>query len=118
MLRPPFASWSAVVACFLACLSSAAQVTLAGSTVELSGIHYYVPSKAVASVSASLSDSLHSGNSAVSTWLPITVVKAPGVGFGIAELQSTIKTFGVVDDVWNPGFLSGGVPNPTLDGID
>ena len=79
-----------------------------GSTIELGGVPYYVPSKSVASVTSTCYSQVLAGSKSVDTpWVPVTVVKATAGAFGVAELQSTLKTFGVTDDVWSTGFLSG-----------
>ncbi|KAL9607856.1 MAG: hypothetical protein Q9167_007270 [Letrouitia subvulpina] len=82
-------------------------VTLTGSTVEIHGIPYYVPGQPLASVSSALNTQALTGSKSVGApWIPVTVVKATSATFNTAALQSTLNSFGDLDDVWNTGFLS------------
>ena len=82
-------------------------VTSTGSTVEVGGISYYVPSKPLVTLPGS--NALYVTNSGAglpthSTWTPVTVVKT---AFGATDVQSTLNEFGKNDDVWSTAFLSG-----------
>ena len=75
-------------------------LTSTGSTVEVNGISYYLPGKPFTSISSSRAAGTGSS-------IPVTIVKTNSSGISISALQAVIKTFGEIDDVWNPGFSSG-----------
>ena len=90
-----------------------AAVVATGSTVELGGIPYYVPSKPFSSIPGVFDiASLAGGQSTGPSWLPITVLKSSAATIRATELQSSLKTFGDNDDVWTSEFLSSQRPAP------
>jgi hypothetical protein len=110
-----FALFLVATSFFLSSQTSASLLTSTGSTIELGGIPYYVSSKSFASVSSTFyTQALADGKSMGTPWIPVTVVKATSATFGTTELQSTLKTFGDIDDVWTTGFLSGQSPKPRV----
>ena len=92
--------------CFV--IAGPASVTSTGSTVELNGISYFVPSHPFTSIPGTLDvASLVGSKPTDSSWVPITVVKPSTQSFGISELQDVFKTYRETDDVWSSDFLAG-----------
>lgn len=79
----------------------------AGSTVDVDGIFYYVPSTPV----SNLGVSLHQLKAAVdpgNDLIPATVITGDFSTFDASVLNSTIADFAAKDDVFSTGFLHGG----------
>lgn len=104
-----------LVAVSFARRTPASLLTSTGSTIELGGIPYYVPSRSFASIPYTFyTQALTSIESVGTPWIPVTVVKATSPTFSTTEVQSTLKTYQDTDDVWTTGFLSGPSPKPRV----
>lgn len=78
----------------------------AGSTVDVDGTYYYVPSIPVSSLGVSLHQlkaAADSGNDLI----PSTVMTGDFSTFDASVLKSTIADFTAKDDVFSTGFLQG-----------
>lgn len=78
----------------------------AGSTVDVDGIFYYVPSTPVSSLGVSLHQlkaAADSGNDLI----PATVMTGDFSTFDGSVFNSTIADFAAKDDVFSTGFLQG-----------
>ena len=85
-----------------------AQLLSTGSTVELGGVPYYVPSAAVLSLPTSFYvDVLAGANASDHPWIPITVVTASSKTLSIAGLKDILRSYNKNDDVWTNSFLQG-----------
>ena len=96
-----------VILCFLCACALGLDLISTGSTVALNGIPYYLPSTPYSKIPNFQSRILAGKGSGYGGTVPVTVVKATSASFTLAQLDQTIATYSKVDDVWQPGFLSG-----------
>ena len=88
--------------------TSAAVLASTGSTIDLGGIPYYVPSKPFGAVPGTFfTQTLGIGQSTDTQLIPVTVVKSGSTSYNTAELQNILKTFDYNDDIWTTDFLQG-----------
>lgn len=85
----------------------AVELTSTGSTATLDGVPYYIPSTPYAKIPNFSSQILAGKGSGFGGIVPVTVVKASSATFTLAQLDQTITTYGIEDDVWQESFLSG-----------
>lgn len=80
--------------------------TKAGSTVEVDGTFYYVPSASVSSLSVS-TQQLQAATVSGEDLIPLTVMTGDFSTFNASSLTTTIASYLAKDDVFNSGFLQG-----------
>ena len=85
------------------CSTAAASLILSGQTLDLDGISYYLPPEPFTVVSAFPVDGLYSAGGLV----PVTVVGTSDMQINQDRLSTIIEEYGKLDDIWNPGFLTG-----------
>jgi hypothetical protein len=74
-----------------------------GLTLQLSGIHYYIPPEAVGVIPQPPNNT----RSGVFDLVPITIVTSNDGKFEKTRLEDVINTFSSIDDVFQDGFLHG-----------
>ncbi|KAH6672025.1 amidase signature domain-containing protein [Halenospora varia] len=75
-----------------------------GSTVDVNGVYYYVPSEAISSLKLSYNQ-LKGAFTAGEDLIPMTVMTGDFNSLDTTTLESTIARFTAQDDVFNTGFL-------------
>ena len=78
----------------------------AGSTMNVDGIFYYVPSTPVSRLEAT-SDQLKTATTNGEDLIPFTVITDNASIFNTSTLQSIVTSFAADDDVFSSGFLQG-----------
>jgi hypothetical protein len=78
----------------------------AGSTINVDGIFYYVPSTPVSKLGAT-SDQLKTATTNGEDLIPFTVITDNASVFSTSTLQSIVSNFAADDDVFSSGFLQG-----------
>jgi hypothetical protein len=78
----------------------------AGSTMDVDGIFYYVPSTPVSRLEAT-SDQLKTATTNGEDLIPFTVITDNASIFSTSTLQSIVTSFAADDDVFSSGFLQG-----------
>jgi hypothetical protein len=78
----------------------------AGSTMDVDGIFYYVPSTPVSRLEAT-SDQLKTATTNGEDLIPFTVITDNASIFNTSALQSIVTSFAADDDVFSSGFLQG-----------
>jgi hypothetical protein len=77
----------------------------AGSTMNVDGIFYYVPSAPVSKLEAT-SDQLKTATTNGEDLIPFTIITDNASVFSTSTLQSIVNSF-TADDVFSSGFLQG-----------
>ena len=99
---------SFVLFSLLCLLATASSLTSTGSTADIDGISYYLPGKPFAILASSLYGQIQLGaNNVGGSLVPVTVIGASSGSLDVAQIEQTIQGFGVEDDVWGTGFLTG-----------
>jgi hypothetical protein len=78
----------------------------AGSTMNVDGIFYYVPSTPVSKLGAT-SDQLKTATTNGEDLIPFTVITDSASIFSTSTLQTILSGFAADDDVFSSGFLQG-----------
>jgi hypothetical protein len=91
--------------------STTAISTKAGSTVNIDGSYYYVPSTTVSSLRVSW-DQLKIATTSGDDLIPITVMTGDFSTFDASALESIINSYSQEDDVFSTGFLQGTIHSP------
>lgn len=84
-----------------------------GSTVNVDGIFYYVPTNAVSIIQAS-GDKLKAATTSGEDLIPLTVIPNTASAFDGPMLQAVVANYTAKDDVFNSGFLQGESKHYTL----
>lgn len=95
------------VLAFLCACALAVELTSTGSTAALDGVPYYIPSTPYTKIPNFQSTILAGKGSGYGGIVPVTVVGANSATFTLAQLDQTVATYGIEDDVWQESFLSG-----------
>lgn len=123
MLPPLLKVIGAVAVLTFATANAASLATGTGRTVELNGIHYYVPPKVVSTIDLAVVEIEKASVCSVEPDLiPFTVFSDNSTTFGSGEFTSLVNRYAEIDDVFSHGFLTskcrftyllGRITNPT-----
>ncbi len=87
---------------------AAVSVVASGSTIVMNGITYYASPDIVTTIAATPAELKQCGDD---EWVPLTVMENPTGAFTASVLQSVVKSYIAVDDVFSTGFLQGKLLN-------